>query len=156
MGVIRTPVCPFCGNEDETVAHLLWHCPRWQAHRIPLHGAFLESYTQSMPQCARLAGVLPLDPKYLDRHPLTDEIPAITCAHSFRQPLPSHDLDAWLSYFGIESPAFTYREARVTVWTDGSCLDPTYTQIATAASAVYFYDNCPCNCLLYTSPSPRD
>ena len=48
-----SPVCPYCGVEDETVAHLWWRCSRWNDCREGLGDP------AGLPTCFVEMGVVP-------------------------------------------------------------------------------------------------
>ena len=37
-----SPLCPYCGEEEESVRHIIWKCHRWECCRGPLRQVFNE------------------------------------------------------------------------------------------------------------------
>ena len=53
----NSPACPCCGYEEESVEHIFDHCP---AHADARAESLLPEYWATLPDCLRLAGLMPL------------------------------------------------------------------------------------------------
>ena len=56
-----TPQCPWCeSQDDETIEHLFWVCPKWQHLRQPLMNEYA-NVLALLPPCMRECGLFPND-----------------------------------------------------------------------------------------------
>ena len=57
-GWVDTPVCPACGEEEETEQHIFDHCAGYRHIR---HREVPEAIWNTLPDCLRLRGLFPAD-----------------------------------------------------------------------------------------------
>jgi endonuclease/exonuclease/phosphatase family metal-dependent hydrolase len=59
IGRASSPICPHCGLEPETLAHLWWSCPAWDVCRRA-HPEAVAAFSESWPPCLALCGIQPV------------------------------------------------------------------------------------------------
>ena len=116
-GLAASPVCPFCGLEDEDLVHIWWRCPRWHSYRDDL-SLPSESYRRDSPACTQNLGI------FMESEDLV----------AFHMEIPA----------GGELPQAatgnqeTVHEGRVVVWTDGACRNNQDNRLRRAGVGVFY------------------
>ena len=54
--LVDSPVCPFCGECDETLQHCFWDCPQWNSIRMQFDIP-AASVQELWPTCTRECGI---------------------------------------------------------------------------------------------------
>ena len=60
-----SPLCPHCGQAEETMRHIIWYCPRWAPMREMLWEVFNIAGLQQLPPCSAHCGVIHEDPELM-------------------------------------------------------------------------------------------
>ena len=119
------PVCPFCGEAEETQEHAIWHCPAFEKHRKRLVHKFQNVDTASWPPSARHCGIFEQDERLIAEKVQDAAVePAVFFLKDFTE---------------TDAEAVHYTsDRRIMVATDGACADQAHELLARAGQGIFY------------------
>ena len=112
-------ICPHCRAAQEDLEHRWWECPAWDGERMHsmTDGTTWQQLRNRIPRCVAMTGMLPVNQNLANS----------LLAHEALPEEPG--LDMW-----------SVTDEAVTVWTDGSLMDPLDSMIRRSGFAVVWPD----------------
>ena len=124
----NTPICIFCGQEEETNEHCFWRCPAWDHLRLdPDLPSFHERI--ALPPCTLQCGIFMRTQEELDYE-------------SSLQPI-EHERSAEVPLSFVVNETFV--DGAVIIWTDGACPRNQCRALRRAGCGIYYGQDHPRN-----------
>ena len=129
-GLWNTPLCIFCGHENESVEHCFWRCPAWDSLRMdPDLPRGVELH--ELPSCTKQCGI------FMYTREEHHFVQALRCGFH----VPSTPRPVSGQYVGAE---FAHA-GRVVCWTDGACSNNQYRHLRRGGCGVFYAVGHPSN-----------
>jgi len=133
--LVDSPVCPFCGECDETLQHCFWDCPQWSSIRMQFDIP-AASVQELWPTCTRECGIFIEDAQVIV---LKEEL-----AH---EAAVSQDIPSFFKC--VEScinvaVLYAIHEQQV-LWTDGACANNQDQRFRRAGDGIFYGTGHPMN-----------
>jgi len=126
-GLVTSPVCPFCNQEEETLEHCFWKCPRWHMSRAQSDIPSLAICDNWSP-CTRECGI------FVEH----EEVLALKIELEDEEHDATRMLDVLCTGQIREQASNMSQYGRVSLWTDGACTNNQDHRLRRAGCGIFY------------------